>query len=185
MAGDPHTVAGWIGNLLGMCNFIVKAVAGVTCMIWLRWTLPRLRIDQVMTTCLKYCVPMASAMLAGAMLWSLPACPAALHGGTLRLVFGDRRRSVKCEQLRRSKSPIWSRFRRNTDFAQGGMPIMDAINWHSCFFLLFAIDRLRFGRGGGGDRQHRAHGVLAGRVAGAPWPGCSSWPGPTSSAPCN
>ena len=59
----------WLGNLLGTCNFIAKAVLGVTCMIWLRWTLPRLRIDQVMTTCLKYCVPIASAMLAGAMLW--------------------------------------------------------------------------------------------------------------------
>ena len=59
-----------------MCNFIIKAVLGVTCMIWLRWTLPRLRIDQVITTCLKYCVPMASAMLAGAMLWRT-SCPAA------------------------------------------------------------------------------------------------------------
>ena len=38
-------------------------------MIWIRWSLPRLRIDQVMTTCLKYCVPLASAMLAGVMLW--------------------------------------------------------------------------------------------------------------------
>ena len=27
LRGDPHTVAGWIGNLLGLCNFIVKAVA--------------------------------------------------------------------------------------------------------------------------------------------------------------
>ncbi len=62
-------IAAWIGNLLGTCNFIAKAVLGVTCMIWLRWTLPRLRIDQVMTTCLKYCVPLASAMLAGVMLW--------------------------------------------------------------------------------------------------------------------
>jgi NADH-quinone oxidoreductase subunit H len=60
---------GWIGNLLGLCNFIAKAVFGVTCMIWARWTLPRLRIDQVMTTCLKYCVPLASAMMAGVMLW--------------------------------------------------------------------------------------------------------------------
>ena len=52
-----------------MCNFITKAVLGVVFMIWLRWTLPRLRIDQVMTTCLKYCVPLGSAMLAGVMLW--------------------------------------------------------------------------------------------------------------------
>ncbi len=70
LSGDPSTVAGWLGNLLGLANFIFKAVFGVTCMIWLRWTLPRLRIDQVMTTCLKYCVPLASIMLAGAMLWT-------------------------------------------------------------------------------------------------------------------
>jgi len=63
-------ITGWLGNFLGMCNFITKAVLGGTCMIWLRWTLPRLRIDQVMTTCLKYCVPLASAMLAGAMVWT-------------------------------------------------------------------------------------------------------------------
>jgi NADH-quinone oxidoreductase subunit H len=70
LGGDPNTIAGWIGNLMGLCNFLTKAVLGVTCMIWLRWTLPRLRIDQVMTTCLKYCVPLASAMLAGAMVWT-------------------------------------------------------------------------------------------------------------------
>jgi NADH-quinone oxidoreductase subunit H len=59
----------WIGNLLGLCNFITKAVLGVVVIIWARWSLPRLRVDQVMTTCLKYCVPLASAMLAGVMLW--------------------------------------------------------------------------------------------------------------------
>ena len=50
-----------------MCNLIVKGVLGVIFMMWLRWTLPRLRIDQVMTTCLKYCVPLASIMLVGTM----------------------------------------------------------------------------------------------------------------------
>ena len=59
--------AGFIGNLLGMCGLIVKGVLGVIFMMWLRWTLPRLRIDQVMTTCLKYCVPLASIMLVGTM----------------------------------------------------------------------------------------------------------------------
>jgi NADH-quinone oxidoreductase subunit H len=38
-------------------------------MIWIRWTLPRLRIDQVMTMCLKYCIPLVAAMFVGAMLF--------------------------------------------------------------------------------------------------------------------
>ena len=49
----------------------VQATLGVLVMMWVRWTLPRLRIDQVMTTCLKYCTPIAAAMFAGAMLWQL------------------------------------------------------------------------------------------------------------------
>ncbi len=68
-----------MGNLLGACNFILKCFLGVTMMMWLRWTLPRLRIDQVMTTCLKYCVPLASAMFLGAML-----CSYFLPGGMIR-----------------------------------------------------------------------------------------------------
>ena len=61
-------IAAFIGNFLGMCNLVVKGFLGVIFMMWLRWTLPRLRIDQVMTTCLKYCVPLASIMLVGTML---------------------------------------------------------------------------------------------------------------------
>lgn len=62
---------GWIGNFLGLINFVGKAVAGVTVMIWIRWTLPRLRIDQVMKTCLKYCTPIAAVMFLGATAWTL------------------------------------------------------------------------------------------------------------------
>jgi len=61
---------GYLGDLLGMFNTIAKGALGVVFMIWARWTLPRLRIDQVMAMCLKYCVPLASAMLAGAAIWS-------------------------------------------------------------------------------------------------------------------
>ena len=41
--------------------------------IWVRWTLPRLRIDQVMMTCLKYLVPISCFLFLGATLWPLRA----------------------------------------------------------------------------------------------------------------
>jgi len=77
-AGTGDT-AGYFVRLLGMANLLGKATLGVLVMMWVRWTLPRLRIDQVMTTCLKYCTPLAAAMFAGVMLWQL-----ALPGGIVR-----------------------------------------------------------------------------------------------------
>ena len=62
-------VAGYVGNLLGLLNVLLKAVIGVSVMMWVRWTLPRLRIDQVITTCLKYCTPISAVMFLGAVLW--------------------------------------------------------------------------------------------------------------------
>jgi NADH-quinone oxidoreductase subunit H len=64
-------VTGYIAQVAGVMNFILKSVVGVTVMMWVRWTLPRLRIDQVITTCLKYCVPLAAICFVGAMLWKL------------------------------------------------------------------------------------------------------------------
>ena len=64
------TVAGYLGNFLGMLNILLKGVVGVTVMIWVRWTLPRLRIDQVIATCLKYCTPIAAVMFLGAAVWT-------------------------------------------------------------------------------------------------------------------
>jgi len=63
--------AAYLVRLLGLANLIGKATLGVLMMMWIRWTLPRLRIDQVMTTCLKYCTPIAAVMFAGAMFWQL------------------------------------------------------------------------------------------------------------------
>src|SRR6185369_3214015 len=57
-----HDLYGIAGNMLGTANLITKGVVGVTVMMWVRWTLPRLRIDQVITVCLKYCVPIAAVM---------------------------------------------------------------------------------------------------------------------------
>lgn len=63
--------AGYLGNFIGMLNFILKCSLGVTLMMWVRWTLPRLRIDQVMKVCLKYCTPIAMAMFVFSALWTL------------------------------------------------------------------------------------------------------------------
>jgi NADH-quinone oxidoreductase subunit H len=57
--------------------------------MWIRWTLPRLRIDQVMTTCLKYCTPIAAAMFLGVMLWQL-FLPGGLVPGSFRAAAGVR-----------------------------------------------------------------------------------------------
>ncbi len=62
---------GYLGDLAGCTILILKAVVGVTVMMWVRWTLPRLRIDQVMTTCLKYCVPLAAICFLGATFFKL------------------------------------------------------------------------------------------------------------------
>ena len=63
-------IFGFIGNLGGLVNFIFKAVLGVTVMIWVRWSFPRLRIDQVITMCLKYCVPIAAFCFIGVLFWN-------------------------------------------------------------------------------------------------------------------
>jgi NADH-quinone oxidoreductase subunit H len=64
-------VAGYLGGLAGCLNILLKGTIGVSVMIWIRWTVPRLRIDQVMTTCLKYCMPIVAAMFLGVVLWQL------------------------------------------------------------------------------------------------------------------
>ncbi|MCL6503147.1 MAG: NADH-quinone oxidoreductase subunit NuoH [Pirellulales bacterium] len=70
LTAENGALAGYLGNFLGMLNFIGKATLGVVFMMWVRWTLPRLRIDQVMKTCLKYCTPLAAVFFLGAVAWT-------------------------------------------------------------------------------------------------------------------
>jgi len=60
-----------LGNLLNVAVFIGKGAFLVFVMMWIRWTLPRLRIDQVMMTCLKYLLPISCALLLGVSVWQL------------------------------------------------------------------------------------------------------------------
>jgi NADH-quinone oxidoreductase subunit H len=60
-----------LGNLINIVVFIIKAWTLVFVMMWVRWTLPRLRIDQVMMTCLKYLLPISCVLLLGVSVWNL------------------------------------------------------------------------------------------------------------------
>jgi NADH-quinone oxidoreductase subunit H len=63
---------GWVlGNIFNVIVFIAKCWTLVFVMMWVRWTLPRLRIDQVMMTCLKYLLPISCVLLVGVSLWHL------------------------------------------------------------------------------------------------------------------
>jgi NADH-quinone oxidoreductase subunit H len=68
-------LTGYLANLAGCLNLIFKGVVGVTVMMWVRWTLPRLRIDQVITMCWKYCVPLAAICFVGVLGWDYLGLP--------------------------------------------------------------------------------------------------------------
>jgi NADH-quinone oxidoreductase subunit H len=66
----PLPGLGWWGlQLLSMCVFVVKTLAVLNVIVWIRWTLPRIRIDQMMTLCWKYLVPFAFVTFVGTLLW--------------------------------------------------------------------------------------------------------------------
>jgi NADH-quinone oxidoreductase subunit H len=58
-----------------MAVFVVKTWALVILFIWLRWTLPRVRVDQMMSLCWKYLVPGAFACFIVTLLWQMLVPP--------------------------------------------------------------------------------------------------------------
>ena len=68
---EPSERLRWVGHVIDVVVFIGKGWLLVFVMMWMRWSLPRLRIDQVMMTCLKYFLPISCVLLLGVCVWEL------------------------------------------------------------------------------------------------------------------
>lgn len=74
MAGFAVTLffGGWLGPWLpAPVWFVLKTLVLVTAMMWVRWTLPRFRVDQMMAFCWKVLVPVSLVVFCLAAIWSL------------------------------------------------------------------------------------------------------------------
>jgi NADH-quinone oxidoreductase subunit H len=63
--------AWWGWNAVSMIIFASKAIVLSNVVIWLRWTLPRIRVDQMMSLCWKYLVPAAFVCFVFTLCWQL------------------------------------------------------------------------------------------------------------------
>lgn len=61
----------WYATLCGIFWLVGKALVFVGIQIWIRWTFPRLRLNQLMNVCWKYLVPFALFFLFASALWKL------------------------------------------------------------------------------------------------------------------
>ena len=66
--GIPGSVS---GTLLGFFWIMLKSYILITLQMWIRWTLPRLRVDQLMYLCWKVLTPFALTFVAISAVWSL------------------------------------------------------------------------------------------------------------------
>jgi len=72
LINDPNGTSGLVLlNIIAATIFVAKAGIIIFVQMWLRWTLPRPRIDQVLYACVKVMLPLACIILLGATLWQL------------------------------------------------------------------------------------------------------------------
>ena len=61
----------WLFQVLSMAVFVGKVVVMQNLVIWIRWTLPRIRVDQMMNLCWKYLVPAGFLAFVATLLWQV------------------------------------------------------------------------------------------------------------------
>jgi NADH-quinone oxidoreductase subunit H len=69
--GSFPALAWWGLQIASMVVFVVKTLLLLNVIVWIRWTLPRIRVDQMMNLCWKYLVPAAFTMFVFTLLWQI------------------------------------------------------------------------------------------------------------------
>ena len=69
--GDLPGLGWWGMQLVSMVVFVTKTLFVLNLVVWVRWTLPRIRVDQMMNLCWKYLVPGAFVTFVFTLLWQI------------------------------------------------------------------------------------------------------------------
>lgn len=69
VVGLDEGIAVMLGQKFEVMTFVIKALLLYYVVIWIRWTLPRLRVDHLVTLCWKYLTPIAMINLFGIGIW--------------------------------------------------------------------------------------------------------------------
>ncbi len=80
MGEDATIYTKALGLLIKVGVFLSKAFALVFVQMWIRWTLPRIRLDQMMYVCWKVLLPISLVCFVGSCLWELASGGASVFG---------------------------------------------------------------------------------------------------------
>jgi NADH-quinone oxidoreductase subunit H len=99
--------AAWWGlQVVSMIVFAVKTLLVLNLIVWIRWTLPRIRVDQMMTLCWKYLVPFAFVSFVATLLWQILVARAPVVGSATGIVLTVLAAIVVLLFLRQTKANI-------------------------------------------------------------------------------